>query len=45
MSNKPKTIIVMPVANEGETMAQVISEIFAHNFENLYYYPVIDDFS
>ncbi len=40
-----KTIIVMPVANEADTMEQVIDEIFAQGFENLYYYPVIDDFS
>ena len=40
-----KTIIVMPVANEADTMEQVIDGIFAHGFENLYYYPVIDDFS
>ena len=45
MSNTPKTIIVMPVANEADTMEQVVSQIFSHNFENLYYYPVIDDFS
>ena len=45
MSNTPKTIIVMPVANEADTMAQVIDEIMSLPYENLYYYPVIDDFS
>ncbi|WP_026670838.1 glycosyltransferase [Butyrivibrio sp. AE3006] len=45
MANSPKTIIVMPVANEADTMAQVIDEIMAMPYENLYYYPVIDDFS
>ncbi len=45
MANSPKTIIVMPVANEADTMAQVIDEIMALPYDNLYYYPVIDDFS
>ncbi len=35
----------MPVANEAETMAQVIDDIMALPYENLYYYPVIDDYS
>ncbi len=45
MTNTPKTIIVMPVANEADTMEQVIDEIFSQGFQNLYYYPVIDNFS
>ncbi|WP_026496131.1 glycosyltransferase [Butyrivibrio sp. WCD3002] len=45
MANSPKTIIVMPVANEADTMAQVIDQIMALPYDNLYYYPVIDDFS
>jgi dolichol-phosphate mannosyltransferase len=45
MTNTPKTIIVMPVANEADTMEQVIDEIFSQGFSNLYYYPVIDNFS
>ena len=45
MANSPKTIIVMPVANEADTMAKVIDEIMALPYDNLYYYPVIDDFS
>ena len=40
-----KTVIVMPVANEEETMASVIEEILALNYENLYLYPVIDSYS
>ncbi len=45
MSNNPKTIIVMPVANEEQTMEQVIDIIMDLPFDNLFYYPVIDDFS
>lgn len=40
-----KTIIVMPVANEGDTMAAVIDEILALPYDNLFLYPVIDSFS
>lgn len=40
-----KTIIVMPVANEEETMGQVIEEILALPYDNLYLYPVIDNYS
>ena len=40
-----KTIIVMPVANEGATMQHVIDEIMALPYDNLYLYPVIDSFS
>ena len=40
-----KTIIVMPVANEGESMAQVLDEILALPYENLFVYPVVDNFS
>ena len=40
-----KTIIVMPVANEEGTMGQVIEEILALPFDNLYLYPVIDNYS
>ena len=45
MTDFPKTIIVMPVANEAETMDQVIDEILSMPYENLYYYPVFDDYS
>jgi glycosyltransferase involved in cell wall biosynthesis len=40
-----KTIIVMPVANEEETMRQIIDEILSLPYDNLYLYPVIDDYS
>lgn len=40
-----KTIIVMPVANEEETMASVIDKILNLPYENLYLYPVVDSYS
>lgn len=40
-----KIIIVMPVANEEDTMGKVIEEILALPYDNLYLYPVIDNFS
>ena len=40
-----KTIIVMPVANEGETMGGIIEEILGLPYDDLYLYPVIDSFS
>ena len=40
-----KTIIVMPVANEQETMGQIIEEILALPYDNLHLYPVIDLYS
>ena len=40
-----KTIIVMPVANEQETMGQIIEEILALPYDNLHLYPVIDSYS
>ena len=40
-----KTIVVMPVANEGESMAQVLDEILALPYDNLLVYPVVDNFS
>lgn len=40
-----KTIIVMPVANEESTMEQILSEILALPYDNLYIYPVIDSYS
>lgn len=40
-----KTIIVMPVANEEETMGQVLDEILNLPYDNLYIYPVIDNYS
>lgn len=40
-----KTIIVMPVANEEESMQGVLDEILALPYDNLYIYPVIDNYS
>lgn len=40
-----KTIIVMPVANEEEHMAEVLEEILNLPYDNLYIYPVIDSYS
>lgn len=40
-----KIIIVMPVANEEEHMAEVLDEILNLPYNNLYIYPVIDNFS
>lgn len=40
-----KTIIVMPVANEEETMGQILDEILNLPYNNLYIYPVIDSYS
>lgn len=40
-----KTIIVMPVANEEETMQGILDEILELPYDNLYIYPVIDSFS
>ena len=40
-----KTIIVMPVANEEESMQGVLDEILALPYNNLYIYPVIDSYS
>jgi len=40
-----KAIIVMPVANEEATMEQVLDEILALPYDNLYIYPVIDSYS
>ena len=35
----------MPVANEEATMAGLIEEILALPYDNLYLYPVVDDYS
>lgn len=40
-----KTIIVMPVANEENTMEQLIREIMDLPYDNLYLYNVIDSYS
>ena len=40
-----KTIIVMPVANEEDTMERNLDEILALPYDNLHIYPVIDNYS
>ena len=40
-----KTIIVMPVANEEETMGQILDGILKLPYDNLSVYPVIDSYS
>ena len=40
-----KTIVVIPVANEEDTMEQLLEELLALPYENLTIYPVIDSFS
>lgn len=40
-----KIVTVMPVANEQDTMRDVIDKIMALPFEELYLYPVIDSYS
>lgn len=40
-----KTIVVMPVANEEDTMQEVLDQILALPYDNLYIYPVIDSYS
>ena len=40
-----KTIIVMPIANEEATIAKVLDEILSLGYDNLYIYPVMDNYS
>ena len=40
-----KTIIVMPVANEEATMADVLDKILSLPYDNLFVYPVLDSYS
>lgn len=40
-----KTIIVMPVANEEDTMADIIQDILNLPYDNLFLYPVVDNYS
>lgn len=40
-----KTVIVMPVANEEDTMEDVLRQICSLPYDNLYVYPVIDSYS
>lgn len=45
MCSDKKTIIVMPVANEEESMGKVLEEILSLPYNNLFVYPVIDNYS
>lgn len=40
-----KTIIIMPVANEESTMGQILDDILELPYDNLYIYPVVDNYS
>lgn len=40
-----KTVIVMPVANEEDTMGWILDEILSLPYDNLHVYPVIDAYS
>lgn len=40
-----KIIIIMPVANEEEHMAEVLDDILSLPYENLFIYPIVDSFS
>lgn len=40
-----KIVVVMPVANEEESMGKVLDEILALPYDNLFIYPVIDNYS
>ena len=40
-----KTIIVMPVANEEEHMADVLDEILNLPYGNIHIYPIVDNYS
>ncbi len=40
-----KTIIVMPVANEEDSMQRILDEVLALPYDNLYIYPVVDGYS
>lgn len=42
---KKKIFVVMPIANEEGTIAEVLDGILALDYENLHIYPVMDDYS
>jgi len=44
-TNDKKIIIIMPVANEEDTMRQLLREILVLPYENLHIYPIIDNYS
>lgn len=43
--NMKKIVVVMPVANEEESMGKVLDDILALPYDNLFIYPVIDNYS
>ena len=45
MESAKKTIVVMPVANEEETMSSVIEQFLALPYDNLFLYTIIDGYS
>ncbi len=40
-----KIIVIMPVANEEDTMANILDRILGLPYDNLYIYPIIDHYS
>ncbi len=40
-----KTIVIMPVANEEESMADILDRILGLPYDNLFVYPVLDSYS
>lgn len=40
-----KIVVVMPVANEEETMGELLDSILALPYRNLFIYPVVDSYS
>ena len=40
-----KTVIVMPVANEEESMEQILEEVLGLPYDSLYLYVVMDGYS
>lgn len=45
MKKAKKIVIVMPVANEEDTMEQLLKDLLALPYENLFVYPVIDAYN
>ena len=40
-----KAIIIMLIANKGDSMKRIFDELLALPYDNLYVYPIIDKFS
>lgn len=45
MASMKKTIIVMPVANEEDTIDELISQVLSLPYDNLHLYAIVDGFS